>query len=244
VDVSNLIKPVAFHEGANENCGAVGWLRQCGLANLDRCSRVGQTLKFVSWFQELSAWLRDTNDANEQPFDCSFVGFIMFHFHVSGFQFSFWDILGLASTVLSASWNLRLFVSMPISKCSGQYMVGGGGFKQHVNYNISCNMVAVLHSIASVEANWMSLALGVFSRRFLSRCFLAAKRGMNGGPLGEALKLTLGCLKEGFNFYQHLGYDFLAETQLSQFVCNLLTELAFVAPFFKVLLVPQQQNWP
>lgn len=61
---------------------------------------------------------------------------------------------------------------------------------------------------------------------------MAAKRGMNGGPLGEALKLTLGCLKEGFNFYQHLGYDFLAETQLSQFVCNLLTELAFVAPFF------------
>eukprot|EP00438_Fugacium_kawagutii_P029154 Skav216173 [mRNA] locus=scaffold2249:58481:58741:+ [translate_table: standard] len=25
---------------------------------------------------------------------------------------------------------------------------------------------------------------------------------MDGGPLGEALKLTLGCLKEGFNFYQ------------------------------------------
>eukprot|EP00434_Breviolum_minutum_P045345 symbB.v1.2.040634.t1/scaffold7393.1/size13733/1 len=52
-----------------------------------------------------------------------------------------------------------------LDRCSrvGQYMVGGGGLKQHVNYNISC---------------------------------------MNGGPLGEALKLTLGCLKEGFNFYQ------------------------------------------
>ena len=34
---------------------------------------------------------------------------------------------------------------------------------------------------------------------------LAVNRGTNAGPLGEALKLTLGCLKEGFNFYQCLG---------------------------------------
>lgn len=52
-----------------------------------------------------------------------------------------------------------------LDRCSrvGRYMVGGAGLKQHVNYNIS---------------------------------------RMDGGPLGEALKLTLGCLKEGFNFYQ------------------------------------------
>lgn len=91
----NLINPVAFHDGANENCGAVGWLRQCGLANLDRCSRVGQTRKLVSWFQELSAWLRDTNDANEQPFDCSFVvscSRFIFVFLCSNSAFgTFWD---------------------------------------------------------------------------------------------------------------------------------------------------------
>ena len=28
---------------------------------------------------------------------------------------------------------------------------------------------------------------------------------MEAGPLGESLKLTLGCLKEGFEFYQPLG---------------------------------------
>lgn len=52
-----------------------------------------------------------------------------------------------------------------LDRCSrvGQYMVGGARLKQHVNYNISC---------------------------------------MDAGPLGDALKLTLGCLKEGFDFFQ------------------------------------------
>ncbi|CAJ1330891.1 unnamed protein product [Effrenium voratum] len=52
-----------------------------------------------------------------------------------------------------------------LDRCSrvGGYVVGGASLKQHVNYNISC---------------------------------------MEAGPLGESLKLTLGCLKEGFEFYQ------------------------------------------
>ncbi|CAE7442363.1 Smyd3 [Symbiodinium natans] len=57
-----------------------------------------------------------------------------------------------------------------LDRCSraGEYMVGGARLKQHVNYNISC---------------------------------------MDAGPLGEALKLTLGCLKEGFQFIQRTVQD-------------------------------------
>lgn len=59
---------------------------------------------------------------------------------------------------------------------------------------------------------------------------------MNGGPLGEALKLTLGCLKEGFNFYQHLGMIFLLKLDCPNLLIfsNLEDELAFIAPSQKI----------
>ena len=60
-------------------------LRQCGLANLDRCSRAGSASAPFA----------------EDP-----------------------AILGASA-----------------SEISGEYMVGGARLKQHVNYNISCNLV-------------------------------------------------------------------------------------------------------
>lgn len=164
-------------------------------------------------------------------------------FHVSGFQFIFWDILGLASTVLSASWNLKWFASMPISTCSGQYMVGGGGLKQHVNYNISCNMFAVLHSIASVEANWMSLALGVFSNWFLIS--FGGETRYEWWPFGGGIEADLGMFERRIQFLSAPGLWFSCWNSIVP-ICLQPTDWARLCRiiFFKALLVPQQQNWP
>mmetsp|Transcript_28157 Transcript_28157/g.52806 ORF Transcript_28157/g.52806 Transcript_28157/m.52806 type:complete len:334 (+) Transcript_28157:52-1053(+) len=70
-----------------------------------------------------------------------------------------------------------------LERCSraGEYMVGGAGLKQYVNYNISC---------------------------------------MDAGPLGEALKLTLGCLKQGFQFIQRTARKDGAEDDMSPQGCD------------------------
>ena len=107
-----MIKPVAFHEGANDNCGAVGWLRQCGLANLDRCSRVGQTLVGS---EGLFMIPRAVSMASKHQWTAFYLWFCgcMFLGPNSAFETSLCGPFSILS-----SWNLEddcgLFASMPI----------------------------------------------------------------------------------------------------------------------------------
>ncbi len=127
-----------------------------------------------------------------------------------------------------------MFRFMPISTCSGQYMVGGGGLKQHVNYNISCILLAVINAsdcilmdssrtvetaMSRSKGRWSPLNVPGMWKFFalIPEKIFGIETRYERWPLGRGIEADLGMFERRIQFLSAPGHDFLAETRLSQF---------------------------